>query len=360
MPAQALRSGRAARTTGGIRHWVARLCARLTQGSPEGPRRRATRLAQAGGVLLASLAWGAAAAPATDCGAPLRLQPLHAGVWLVPGLASPTGEPDAANRGQVGNLLAVADGDRLWLIGSGPSPAFGRRLACELRRQLGRELTDAVAPWANPEFVLGQSGFGPEVRLHAHRAVAEAMRERCPECVDRLRVALGDAAADLDGAPVRLPDVLFGGDRGRLGPFDWQAASRGQGQVVTVWRVRGTPWRSAPGLLWGDGPPDGRGAELQVLAASTGSVANEAGPAARWVPSQGPVLPGVAARAHLRYWLALMRAAEQGVARGGTEAPAPPASGGPPSWDTHLRHRLNWQRAWRQALDRAMDAPPQR
>lgn len=309
---------------------------------------------------MALWAGGAQAAPAVTCGAALEITRLQPGVWLVPGIESAAGEPDAANRGQVANLLAVADGDRLWLVGSGPSPAFGRRLACELRRQIGRAPTDAIAPWAHPELVLGQSGFDAKVRLHAHRAVAEAMRERCPDCVERLRTALGEAAADLDGEPVRLPDQVFDGERGRLGPFEWRALSRGDAQVVTLWRLRGTPWRTAHGLLWGDGPPDGRGADLRRLAESTATAAEEADAASRWVPQQGPVLPRQAADAHRRYWQALLRAAADGVERGATELPPPRASGAPPAWSAHLRHGLNWQRAWRQAVDRAMDAPPQR
>jgi hypothetical protein len=324
-------------------------------GRAAGPLRRlgARGLAAA---LVAGATGGAAAAP-QPCGGAVRLQPLQAGVWLVPGLGSPNGEPDAGNRGQVANLLVVADGERLWLVGSGPSPAFGRRLACELRRQLGREPTDAIAPWAHPELVLGQSGLGPAVRLHAHRAVAEAMREQCPGCVERLRARLGGAAADLDGEPVRLPQQWVDGERGTLGPFDWWALARGDGQVVTVWRLRGARWQTAHGLLWGDGPPDGRSADLQRLAASTAALAAASDAARRWVPEQGPVLSAAAARAHHRYWQALLQAAERDVAQGGAEVEAPPARGGPPGWSRHLRHGLNWQRAWRQALDRSMDAP---
>ncbi len=350
--------------TGGASKPTRWRCFSVAQGMPEVrhasmTRRRAWALL--GGLLLA-VAVGApvAAAGAAGCGEPLPLVPLQAGVWLLPGQHAADGDADPANRGQVANLLLAADGDRLWLVGSGPSPAFGRRLACELQRQLGRGPTDAIAPWAHPELVLGQSGFGAAVRLHAHRAVATAMGANCPSCVERLRVQLGAAAADLDGAAVRLPQQLLEGDRGRLGPFDWQALDRGDGQVVTLWQLRGTPWRTAHGLLWGDGPPDGRGADLRRLMAATVELAAlaAADPALRWVPEQGPVQPAAAAVAHARYWQGLLADADDDVAAGRTEGPPPPARAGPTEWSRHPRHALNWQRAWRQSLDRSLAPPP--
>ncbi len=313
----------------------------------------------AGAVPATDASPASAAVPAARCGDPLPLVPLQAGVWLVPGLPAPGGDADPANRGQVANLLVAADGDRLWLVGSGPSPAFGRRLACDLQRQLGRDPTDAIAPWAHPELVLGQAGFDPAVRLHAHRTVAAAMGANCPNCVERLRAQLGAAAADLDGDAVRLPQVLFDGERGRLGPFDWLALDRGDGQVVTLWRLRGTPWLTAHGLLWGDGPPDGRGADLRRLAAASAAAADlaAADPAARWVPEQGPVQPAAAVAAHARYWQGLLGDADEDVASGRTEGSPPPARAGPAEWSQHPRHALNWQRAWRQALDRSLGPP---
>jgi hypothetical protein len=51
-------------------------------------------------------------------------------LWWLPG--SP-GDATAANRGQVVNALAVRQGDKLWLIGSGPSPLVGAAIACRLQ-----------------------------------------------------------------------------------------------------------------------------------------------------------------------------------------------------------------------------------
>jgi hypothetical protein len=179
-------------------------------------------------------------------------------------------------------------------------------------------------------------------------------------CIERLRLQLGAATTDLDGPAIRLPQQLLDGERGRLGPFDWRALDRGDGQVVTLWRLRGTPWHTAHGLLWGDGPPDGRGADLRRLAAATAAAAAGADRATQWLPEQGPLLQAEAAAAHQRYWQALLRAADDEVASGRTEGLPPPAEGGPVEWSNHPRHGLNWQRAWRQALDRSLDPPARR
>jgi len=58
-------------------------------------------------------------------------------------------------------------------------------------------------------------------RHWAHTAVAQAMSEQCPHCVDRLRLRLGAAAVDLGDDPIHLPVHLLLGEQDRLGPFFW-------------------------------------------------------------------------------------------------------------------------------------------
>ena len=179
---------------------------------------------------LLALAATAPPAQAAACPGPaLRFVPLATGVWLVP---AADGESDTINRGQVSNLVLVHQAPRWWALGSGPSPAFGRALACQLRRRLGGVVTDVISPWARPELVLGVGGLagpawavgGPPPRgVHppaplppavlprhwAHAAVAQAMAEQCPHCVDRLHQRLGPAAADLGDNPIHLPVHLL-------------------------------------------------------------------------------------------------------------------------------------------------------
>jgi len=193
----------------------------------------------------------AAACPAVPA---IRFVPLGAGLWWVP---AADGESNESRRGIVSNLLIARDGKRLWLVGSGPSPAFGQALACRARQHIGRVVADIVNPWARAELVLGNAGFSG-VRVWAHRQVATTMAEQRAHCVERLHQRLGLAAADLGDQPARLPTLLLDGSRGRLGPIDWWALPRSEGRVVTVWRHRASGVTSAHGLLWFDGPPDGR------------------------------------------------------------------------------------------------------
>ncbi len=339
----------------------------LTQGQPGGrPAGWRQRWQAWLATLLLALAAPLAAARCT--GLPQPLLALAPGVWWLP---AASGDSDAGNRGQVSNLVLVRQGQgagvRWWLVGSGPSPAFGRLLACQLQRQLGARVTDVISPWARPELVLGVAGLQPlgPLRHWAHAAVAQAMATQCPHCVDRLRQRLGAAAADLGADPIRLPRQLLQGAQGRLGPFDWWRLPRSEGRWVTVWRLarpgQPTLWL-APGLLQGAGPPDGRDAELLLLQQSSQRLALLAasdGPAARFVPEQGPLLAAEAPAAHARYWADLLAAAEAAVLRGDDEtAPAPAWPGLPPGWAGQPWHAMNWQRAWRQVEAAVLAAPP--
>jgi hypothetical protein len=318
------------------------------------------------------LALASPLAAARCAGPALQLLPLAPQVWWV---AAATGDSDASNRGLVSNLVLVREGDgaaaRLWAVGSGPSPAWGRALACQVQAQLGGTVTDVISPWARPELVLGVVGLrqaaaaGQAVRHWAHAAVAEAMAAQCPHCVDRLRQRLGSAAADLGDDPIHLPDHLLQGEQGRLGPFGWWRLQRSDERWVTVWRIApaGAPvlWL-AHGLLQGSGPPDGRDADLALLLRANQRLAALAaadGPSARFVGEQGPVLAADAPAVHARYWAGLLASARAAVERGDDEtAPAPGWPGLPAGWTSQPWHGINWQRAWRQVEPEVLAAPP--
>jgi hypothetical protein len=299
--------------------------------------------------------WPGAAPAACPPGAPLRIVSLGAGLWLLPAAA---GEADASNRGFVSNLLLARHQGRLWLLGSGPSPAFGRALACQVSLRFGLPVSEVINPWAHAELVLGNAGF-PQAVIHAHRRVAEAMAEQCAHCVARLRQRLGDAADDIGADPARLPALLLEGDHGSLGPFDWWRLPRSAERDTTVWRHRAAAVTVAHGLLWFDGPPDGSDAELRMLALSTQRVLAVAGKADRWVGERGPPAKDAEARGQSAYWQALLGAAERAVERGELIGPPPALPGVSAALTAHPRHALNWQRAWRQAEDRALGALPE-
>ena len=379
-------SGRHGRAAGGpIARWrrcrrrscdtLCQHCVVLTQGQPlaahlSAPAHLATPLR----AWVLTVLWLLAAplAAARCPGLALVLQPLAPGVWWLP---SALGDSDAGNRGQVSNIVLVRDGRgrqaRLWALGSGPSPAFGRALACQVQRQLGQPVREVVSPWARPELVLGVTGLRAAAPRHApvrhwaHAAVADAMAAQCPQCVQRLRQRLGDAAADLGAAPIHLPEHLLQGEQGVLGPFHWWRLPRAAGRWVTVWRVApaGAPavWL-AHGLLQGAGPPDGRDADLALLQQSSRQLADLAaadGPAVRFVGEQGPLLPSGAPAVHAAYWTGLLEAARAAVERGDDEtASAPGWPGLPAGWQAQPWHAINWQRAWRQVEPEVLAAPP--
>lgn len=293
-------------------------------------------------------------------GPPIRLQALAGQVWWVAGAP---GDATAQNRGAISNLLVVAEGRRTWLLGSGPSAAYGRALACQVRAQLGRRVTDVIAPWPRPELVLGQAGLGA-VRRWAHADVASTMHERCPRCVERLHQRLGSAAGDLGPAPIRLPDRLLRGAHGRLGPFLWWRLERIPGTPVTIWRLAEQPLWSGHGLLWADDAPDLRDASLPAMQAATRELqrlAEHDGAAARWLPEQGAIQDADAPQRHLRYWSALQAAVSAAYERGETGGEAPATLPElPDSWQLGLRHQLDWQHVWRSTedADLAPEAPP--
>jgi len=291
-----------------------------------------------------------------EAGARLEWQPLGAGLWCLPGQP---GEADEANRGQVVNLLLAVHAGRLWLLGSGPSPAFGRALAASVQARFGQRPLVLVSPAPRPEAVLGSAGLAAEAHW-AHAATAAQMAARCADCVQRLRQRLGEAAGDLGpGDPVRLPGRLLQGVAGRLGPWSWREFARGEASPTTAWAHDAAGLVFAPGLV-GDGGeaglPDGRDADLRRLADALQALRRWPRPRAggwRWLGEQGPVQGDRAPADAAAYWRALDAAVTAALERGETgEQPARILPGVPPAATARPLHALNWQRAWRQAEDR--------
>lgn len=303
------------------------------------------------------------AARAPDCPGPaLRIEAVAPGVWWIPGAP---GDADARNRGAISNLLALRDGRRLWLLGSGPSPGWGRALGCHLRRASGLAVTDVIAPWSRPELVLGQTGLRAP-RHWAHADVIAAMRTRCAHCIERLRLRLGDAAADLDGVQAAIPNRALQGDGGQLGPWRWWRLARSPDTAITVWALPRAGLVAAHGLLWSDGVPDLRDATLAEFSQALTALARlEAAMSPtttprRWLPEQGPWLAAGAPAREREYVEALRRAARAAFDGAALETdPPPPLNVRWPEADSDLgrdlRHGLNWQRAWREAEASAFD-----
>lgn len=298
-----------------------------------------------------------AAAAAPRC-APISPEPsitrLAPQVWRIEGAA---GDSSPDNHGRISNLLAVRDGPRLWLLGSGPDAAFARALDCRLARRTGRTVSDVIAPWPRPELVLGQAGL-PAARRWAHAEVAAAMRERCPRCIARLAERTG-RQAQAPRQPIVLPDRLLQGESGRLGPWQWRRLRRSDETAVTVWLLPAQRIGAAHGLLWSDGAPDLRDSRIASMQSSLQALQTlrepAAGPGWTWVPEQGEPLDDAGVAEHLDYLETLQRQAGQAQADGTLETDPPPAPQAP-RFARGARHALNWQLAWREAEQRWFEA----
>jgi hypothetical protein len=290
------------------------------------------------------------------CGANApRLEPWpnHVGLWWVRG---ERGDADANNRGVVSNLLIVRDGRRVWAIGSGPSPAFGRALGCVVQRETGHAITDVISPWPRPELVLGAAGL-PQARHWAHADVAQSMRRQCTRCVMRLRQRLGSAAVDLGPANgrVRWPDHSLRGASGQLGPLSWWRLQRAPGVPVTVWQVRRDGALTAHGLLWAGDAPDLRDSRVDAMHAATQQLALIARNASSLMGEQGEPAGTGELDAHIVYWTALDAEVRNAQSRGDDATTVPTTLPGVDASRTKgTAHALNWQRAWRHAEDESL------
>jgi hypothetical protein len=284
-------------------------------------------------------------------------------LWLVSGVGR---EATPLNRGRVVHLLLARHAGRLWLLGSGPSPAFARALRCEVRDRLGQDVAEVANPQARAELVLGNRGFN-HAQVWAPAGVVQAMRRHCPACVERLRQRLGPAASDLGHAPLRLPRALpsaiapagsaAAAAAARWGPFEWRLLTRGAGSLTTAWKHRQAQITAAWGLLWFDGAPDGSDAVPQAMGEALDALLGFAGHDDRFLGDTGPLARRDAVMRQRDYWHELWRRAQAGVAKGLTWSPARTPDVGEPAWQHDPRHALNWQRAWRLAEDELLAAP---
>lgn len=353
----------------------------LTQGKPCATNAAAVHAARAVALFLvawlcimvaAPWAWAAPTVPTTsavkttlactqttiNAWPNLALEPLNATTWWVRGQ---DGDSDARNGGLTSHLLLVADGQRLWLLGAGPSPTFARALACTVQRDLKRSITDVVTPWAHAELALGASGW-PQARHWAHADVARAMRARCARCEARMRQRLDTRASDLGAQPVRIPSHTFAGASGRLGPMRWWRLWRDPSTAVTVFDVPDAkqPLLSAHGLVWVGTTPDVRDSTVAALQAGLQSLLalpplrDHHRQPRRLIGEQGPSDAPMDATlaAQMGYLKALAKAVAHVQALGGDGLAVPSTLPGVAQHMTQsTQHQLNWQRAWRQAED---------
>ena len=289
------------------------------------------------------------------------LEKISPHLWRV---AAITGEPNADNGGLTSQLLVATEGQKVWLAGTGPTPAFAQALACTIRRVLGRRVTDVINTRAAPELVMGNSAFST-ARLWALPPVISAMHARCLQCQTRLKARIGAAGASLvpgtirvatrpiTASPPGLPEPFF------LGPFEWRALLRAPGEYALVLRHRQDRLVLAQGLLWPGDVPDLQDTQIETLTASWQQLFDFAGDDAL-LGEQGNLASASDLRLHTDY-LAQLRAAVWAALQSGqsfdpaSDILALPGFQGLPSYS--LRHPLNVQRVWRELEPKIFDAP---
>ncbi|MEP7299593.1 MAG: hypothetical protein ABI702_25705 [Burkholderiales bacterium] len=284
------------------------------------------------------------------------LQRIGVDVWRIP---AARGEPDESNRGATVELLLARDGSRLWLVGSGPTPAYGAALACAVKALLGRRVSDVVNTRAAPELAMGNAAFDG-ARVWALPAVTTAMRERCEACRERLARRLGAAGASLRPDLVRVPTAPVGrpgATAGSLGPFAWRELVRAPDEPVLVLRHRASGIVLAQGLVWAGDVPDLRDTRSDTLRASLRTLRRLVG-TGLVLGEQGGLVRGDAIDAQIAYIDALRHEVRETLARGDVQGAAGrgielPAFVDLPGYAT--RHPLNVQRVWRELESQSFD-----
>jgi hypothetical protein len=305
-------------------------------------------------------------------------------------VAVDTDETNPGNAGWVTQPVVVRDGARVWLVGSGPTPAQGLRLRCAISAALHREVTDVISTRAHPELALANLAFAG-ARLWALDDVADAMEQRCPQCLDRLRQRLSDRKGDVVigsarpasglstssasssiGLPtgasgqasslpdptvslhpitIRVPDHRLKGDAGTLGPFKWWAVERAPGERTLLLLERRSGWLIAQGLVWVGGVPNLRETGLDEMTAGLERlrvIAAQPGVAGVLGEQGEPGRAAVVVVDHLEYLAQLRQRTQEALDRGEVEGAHPiklPAFADRPGYLGY--HALNRQRMWR-------------
>jgi hypothetical protein len=284
-------------------------------------------------------------------------------VWLAQGDARPS---NPENGGFISNAVFVRQvspgAARGWLVGTGPSPAWGQALRCSLARQLQAQVTDVLSARAHPESVLGLSAFDG-LRSWALPEVRDAMRERCQKCTARL--AQATYALDIVPASIRLPSLevetrsteIAGPLRvAHMDGLSIYALERAPGEWTTVVHARGAQVWITPGLVWGHGlVPDLRDANLDHMIAALEWLASQTPQVL--VPEQGRAVASVGPAKDLAYWRRLKLQVAEAVHSGRSlnellrtasdAGAAADTATGKQRLSTEP-HSLNLQRAWQQ------------
>lgn len=326
------------------------------------------RLALASLLMLAAQAQAqadtrAAPCPASEAPSWPQLLPVGPGLWRI---AAARGEPNAHNGGLTSQLFVALDAqapESLWLIGSGPTPAFGARLACALQARFQRLPSDLINSRATPELAMGNIAF-ESARIWALPEVMALMNKRCQLCQDKLRAKLGPVAgASLLPAAIRTPTQAV--QTPALGPFDWLDLDRGMGEHVLVLRHRDSGAVLAQGLVWAGDVPDLQKSRSDLFLAALRTLQHFAKGALllgeQGEPEQSSEADAGSLASHIAYIEALRARVWAQLRAGQTLDVQDPALALPPFAQLPgygQRHPLNLQQVWKELEPQLFQATP--
>jgi glyoxylase-like metal-dependent hydrolase (beta-lactamase superfamily II) len=218
-----------------------------------------------------------------------------------------SGEPDASNRGRVGNAGFVVGERGVLAIDSGTSYREGRALLAGIARTTDRPLRRLVLTHARQEFVFGAQAFRERgIGMAMQRDTAELMAARCAGCLERLVSLLGED--EMRGTVLVEPDLRFAqthdidaagiGRRLRVLTF---GHSSGPGDAAVLDVQGGTLF--AGGLLDAKRIPDLQDADLAGWRRALAALRTLA--PATIVPGHGPAAPANLIYAIERYLVQL-------------------------------------------------------
>ena len=274
------------------------------------------------------------------------------GVWVwVP--VQPA-EISTANAGFVAPVSVIVDRGQALVIDPGPSLAHGQRVRESVACQLGARVVAVVNTHAHAENVLGNAAFADVQHIYASDATAEAMAERCPQCLASLTERAGATA--MAGTHIVLPSHrLKAGQTLQLGRHRLQVWSVEQGHTegdLVLW-MPGNRTLWVGGLAYqGRVPELAQGRLEDWLLALDRLMALNARAVVSTVLSSAHAVggPHAAMRDTRAYLLALREKVWASMETGGT--PHDTGALGVPwaeGWVGYTsRHGFNAQRAWRE------------
>lgn len=291
---------------------------------------------------LAALASAGPAIASDDC------PPLHAlgdGVYLAPAKGR---SPTPGNRGRTGNSTILLGATGIVIVDPGPSLKSGLSLRCSIDRLSPLPVVAVINTHAHPQHVLANGAF-PGAAIHATRATADAMRQRCPICLEHLKKSIG--AGELAGTEPVIPDQIVdtestvepGGRTLRLVPL---GRAHGPGDLAVIDPTSAT--LIAGDLANREAMPEFTDGSLRGSIAALRRLLGIRD-VKRVVAGLGAPYPPEGLAEPLRYLDNLLAIANREVAAGNMTPPANTPSEISP-WDNDaLRHSLNLQQALREA-----------